>query len=291
MADQHRQQLKQAYQLLKQGQRERARSMVERVLKQDKSSADAWWLLANALDRDDLKIKSLKRVLSLKPGHARAQQMLDELQATDDDFDDFFDPQPTPTDSRSNPPDPYDKPKNDDFQLKKELPEVNDGSDTEMSNVVFFSSVGVILLVGGMILAAIAMPLLSGGSNTPEATVQSAIEAVRNLDVQRLQELTCKADRSEFDSDLSDFGMQGMTLDDALAEEDIELDLSDLGSEVVSVEDDRASVRLSGTVGISMDGFSMTFDMDELLAMSDVNMDDTLIPLVYEEGEWRICSQ
>ena len=135
------------------------------------------------------------------------------------------------------------------------------------------------------------MPLLRGGGNTPEGTVQAAIEAVRDLDVQRLQELTCKADRDEFDSDLSDFGMQGMTLEEALAEEDIELDLSGLGSEVVSIEGDRASVRLSGTVGISTQGFSMTFDMDELLAMTDTNQDDTLIPLVREEGEWRICSQ
>ncbi len=286
MADQQ-QQLKQAYQLLKQGQRERARSMVEVVLRQDKSNADAWWLLANALDRDDLKIKSLERVLSLKPGHARAQQMLDELQATDDDTDDFFDSQPATVDNR----DPYNKQKNDEIKLKKALPDVDDGSATEMSNVVFYSSVGVILLVGGMILTALVLPLLSGGGNSPEATVQAVIEAVRNLDIQRLEELTCEADRSEFDSDFSGFGMQGMTLDDMLAEEDIALDLSDLGSEVVSVDGDRASVRLSGSVGISSQGFSMTFDMDELLAMSDANIDDTLIPLVREDGEWRICSQ
>jgi tetratricopeptide (TPR) repeat protein len=290
MSDQHREQLKRAYQLMKQGERPQAAKIIQRVLQQDKSNADAWWLLANALERDDLKIKSLKRVLSLRPDDTRARKMLDDLQSTDDDgFDDFFD---TPSSSSGQPAQqPPEKPKNDDFKLKKELPEVAADNDNEMSNVVFFGSVAVIVVIGGLLLAALALPILNDlGGNSPQDTVNEAIEAVRNLDVQRLEELTCEAERSQFNSELDAFGMQGMTLDEALAEEDIELDLSQLDSEVVSVDGDRAQVRLTGSVSISAQGISMTFDMEELMNQAEIDADDALIPLVREDGEWRLCT-
>ena len=49
------------------------------LVRADPLSADAWWLLANAVENRDQKLRALDRVLKLRPGDEAAQKMLDRL--------------------------------------------------------------------------------------------------------------------------------------------------------------------------------------------------------------------
>ena len=90
--------LKQAYDLIKAGDKESAVQLLLPVLKADENNASAWWLMANALtDPQDIR-EALENVLRLHPEHAQAQKKLDKLNAMypppkpqNDDFDFDFD--------------------------------------------------------------------------------------------------------------------------------------------------------------------------------------------------------
>ena len=81
MSDPTRQQLQQAYQLIKTGQREQAGVILIAILKQDRDNADAWWLLANASNEPDKARQALENVLRIRPDDVRARQRLDKLDA------------------------------------------------------------------------------------------------------------------------------------------------------------------------------------------------------------------
>jgi hypothetical protein len=85
-----RDQLLEAYQLIKDGQRIKAESILSLILDADQNNADAWWLMANAVKAPDERREALTHVLRLRPDHAKAQQMLADLNARDmPDLDDL----------------------------------------------------------------------------------------------------------------------------------------------------------------------------------------------------------
>ncbi len=95
-------QLKQAFELIKAGNKSAAVDLLLPILKVDKDNADAWWLMANALSEPDDIREALETVLRLRPDNDRARQMLTKLNqkyppkpanddfAFDDDDNDLF---------------------------------------------------------------------------------------------------------------------------------------------------------------------------------------------------------
>jgi hypothetical protein len=81
MSDDTRHQLQAAYQHLKTGDQAAAVTTLRPILRADPTNADAWWLLANALDDPEKQRKALRRALDLRPDHAKAEQMLADLDA------------------------------------------------------------------------------------------------------------------------------------------------------------------------------------------------------------------
>lgn len=79
-----RDQLLEAYQLIKDGQRIKAESILSLVLDADPDNADGWWLMANAVKAPDEQREALSHVLRLRPDHAKARKMLDDLDGRDD---------------------------------------------------------------------------------------------------------------------------------------------------------------------------------------------------------------
>jgi hypothetical protein len=75
------QQLKQAIELIKSGDRAKAVTIISTVLKTDKSNVNAWYLLANALTDKDKQIKALENALKIQPSNTRASTMLAKLRA------------------------------------------------------------------------------------------------------------------------------------------------------------------------------------------------------------------
>jgi hypothetical protein len=87
-SDSTRQQLQQAYDLIRTNRKSEAQALLMPILKADEDNANAWWLLANALT-DPAEIReALENVLRLRPGDAKAQKMLSDLNARSpaDDF-------------------------------------------------------------------------------------------------------------------------------------------------------------------------------------------------------------
>ena len=81
MPDSTQDQLRQAYELIKAHQRQQAIDLLLPILKADENNANAWWLLANAVEKPGDAREALQNVLRLRPDHDKAQQMLDKLNA------------------------------------------------------------------------------------------------------------------------------------------------------------------------------------------------------------------
>ncbi len=80
--------LKQAYQLIRDGNKADAIKLLTPLLKADRDNKNGWWLLANATSKPEQVEYALKNVLRIDPHHAQAQAKLDQLQA--DTAADFF---------------------------------------------------------------------------------------------------------------------------------------------------------------------------------------------------------
>ncbi|PJF30802.1 MAG: hypothetical protein CUN51_06355 [Candidatus Thermofonsia Clade 1 bacterium] len=113
MANEVRNQLKQAYAYIQQERLDQALTILRRVLSNAPDNADAWWLMANAVSEPADAANALNNVLRLRPDHAEAQQAYQQLiaeypefapsQATEPAFDmsdfnidDLLDRSPTP---------------------------------------------------------------------------------------------------------------------------------------------------------------------------------------------------
>jgi tetratricopeptide (TPR) repeat protein len=79
MSDPTRQQLQQAYELIKGKQRQQALEILLPILQADENNVNAWWLLANAVTEPNDAREALENVLRLRPDHANARKMLDDL--------------------------------------------------------------------------------------------------------------------------------------------------------------------------------------------------------------------
>ncbi len=72
-------QLRQAYQLLKEGKKSAAVEILRPICQTEPDNADAWWLLANALTEPRQIQKALQNLLLINPFHEQAQVKLDAL--------------------------------------------------------------------------------------------------------------------------------------------------------------------------------------------------------------------
>ena len=72
--------LQHAEQILRQGRVHEARQLLVAFLRRAPDSAQAWWLLSQAVADGKQQMDCLKRVLRLDPGHAAAKTRLQEIQ-------------------------------------------------------------------------------------------------------------------------------------------------------------------------------------------------------------------
>ncbi len=72
-----------AYRLIRDGRHVDAQQLLLPIVRDDPSNADAWWLLANALQNGSKAEYALQQVLSLRPDDERARKMLERLRVND----------------------------------------------------------------------------------------------------------------------------------------------------------------------------------------------------------------
>lgn len=70
------QELREAFELMKAGDKREAGNIVQAALKKDKENPNAWWMMANILEDEDKIIRCLENVLKFKPDHKGALAMM-----------------------------------------------------------------------------------------------------------------------------------------------------------------------------------------------------------------------
>ncbi len=122
--------LQQAVDAAKNGNRAEAIKLTKDYIRQTPKDARGWWALTKFTDDPEVQRECLKRVLKLKPDHAQAQQMLDDLETTSASFDFSFNDSSTPQSSQTPSFDFGDE--DDDLSSSFE-PEINYFSDVDSS--------------------------------------------------------------------------------------------------------------------------------------------------------------
>src|SRR5581483_5906330 len=99
MTDATRSQLEQAYRLIQQDDLDRAIAILKPIVAAEPDNADAWWLMAHAVSEPQDAREPLENVLRLRPDHAEARQLLNELEqeASLDTFGDTPEPPSAPS--------------------------------------------------------------------------------------------------------------------------------------------------------------------------------------------------
>jgi hypothetical protein len=73
------QQLQQAFQLIKAGNKTEAARILVPIVRSEPNNADAWWLLSNAVTNVEQQRRALEKVLSLRPDDDRARRKLAQV--------------------------------------------------------------------------------------------------------------------------------------------------------------------------------------------------------------------
>ena len=71
--------LSQAKELLRAGQKQDARNLLDKYLQQNPLSEEGWWLMSFAVANQDQQIQCLKKILQINPDRQKVRKKLDEL--------------------------------------------------------------------------------------------------------------------------------------------------------------------------------------------------------------------
>ncbi len=110
----------------------------------------------------------------------------------------------------------------------------------------------------------------SAGGGSPDQAAKQWFEALAKGDENGLKDLTCAAQQD------SATGLTGLL---AGLGEEMELDVSDLSFETTEQSRDTASVQVTGKMKMSLLGQEQEEEADEA------------VPMVKEDGKWKVCNQ
>jgi hypothetical protein len=195
------QQLREAFELMKQGEKNQAMMLVRGILRQDRENVDAWWLMANLLEDEDKILKCLNQILELNPNHQGARKKLTTLR-------------PDLAQSLAPADDPAKKKKDDIYwdKLNSPPPKQKSGSSLTMGILgllgmrfafrivllVIFLGIGAVAAIFNSVNTQLTLPDDNG--NTPQIVVKEFMVALWLEDVDTLYRLSCPEYYGEVDS-------------------------------------------------------------------------------------------
>ena len=273
--------LREAYQLMKAGERQQAYKLVMRVIKQDKQNDKAWWMVANLVEDEAKQRKALENVLHLNPEHTGAQALLDKLNGVD---------------AKSTQEIAVDWSKLDARQ-KKGFRNRQVGEDR--FSILNLFALGLLVVAAGFIytfLPEIALALNLGFTpeieTPPEMVIVQFFDDYLNGDFDAMRAATC--------SEMTDGVENAISLyTTALQEQDIsaesyfrqtDYDVSNLESSLLKAAFNRAMVNVKGTVTLNIPEFGVTETIDVEQASPIKIADGLIFTLHAEDGAWRVCS-
>lgn len=120
------------------------------------------------------------------------------------------------------------------------------------------------------ILLIVLIAACGNEGSPPDQAAKQWFEALANGDANGLQDLTCAAQQD------SATGLTGLL---AGLGEEIELDVSGLSFKTIEQGKDTASVQVTGKIQMFLLGQKQEEEIDEA------------VPVVKEDGKWRVCNQ
>lgn len=264
MAD-TKEQLQQAFALMKRGNRQEAIAIVQSVLKQDRANANAWWLLANLLDDEERKVKALERVLAIEPKHKGANAMMAKIGHGVD----LGTPEGGVTQEK---------------MTKTKFKEKEDDPDMALPLSIRIAFGVLILFVLGLVAIFGIMPILQGAG--PDRVANNYLQAFGDQDYDRMRELTCEKDLPLVD--LLEQRFTSMT-QQVPESEAISFGVSELTTELIGEEDGIAYVKVGGVLNISAgEAMEISLDFDQLFATTGLPEAEANMRLIQESG-WKVC--
>lgn len=121
----------------------------------------------------------------------------------------------------------------------------------------------------------------SGSGDDPVSTVQYAFEQAMTMNMDGLVEVSCEQMRDEIEASREEIRlmlemMEGLGIN----LKDIEYDMSDMQWDLVEESDEKAVVRMHGTMTMYAPGLG-----------EETQEQDEEVILVKEGGRWKVCSQ
>jgi hypothetical protein len=292
--------LRQAFELMKQGNKSEAIVVVRGVLQDDMTNVNAWLLMANLLDDERKKRKALERVLAINSEHPGALKMMRNLDGGG-----------VATEAGRAPASPDNSTRVDKAQS------VNDGltpkakydwSKLEQRERVGFeptNNIGslrnsfggrLVIRLALLIIFAVLSPVfyflrdriptgeIVGAPPAEVALIQ--LSAAFNGDLDTMRSLTCTSLQDEWEaiyndlqSDADRYGISGF-----------QFDVSNIQATVTEQTARRTVVELTGELGVSADGEKVTINIEELLLSEGSNEDSNTMVLIVQNNQWVVCS-
>lgn len=257
-----REKLKEAFELIQQGEKNQAQMIVRGVLREDSQNADAWWLMANLLDEEDKVIKALDKVLELNPNHGGARKKLASMR---------------PELARNFAPMTVDKVK----------PAQAGGRANGCLQALAMRVIGFIIilaLAGAYGFWTEGLPRMQqddANGQTPADVVLAYTIAGWYEDIPTLRALSCDAMQYRVDEVEQQIAELGELASDYKA------DTSNVTTEVVRLKLNEATVALHGSVYLSSDGETYDYNYDQ--DAREQNVDWIWEHLKRIDGVWLIC--
>jgi|GEM_PF-2223026 len=285
-------QLRQAFALLKQGEKRQATQIVQDVIKQDRSNVSAWWLLANVLDDPTRKQKALEKVLSLDANHSRAQQMLASLKSNGTNGNPApattqpnAPSKPSSTDGKSDVELEFDWRKLDERDAKKkERPETSSDNAVKIATYLMVIFPVVIALGLGIF---IGVPAYRNNQTAGEikAVMTDFLNAMIAGDFETAETYVCQGYRSDSEHYFA------LDIDDEIYE-DYTADFSELEITVSDFTSETATANLVGDVSlIPTEGEQQLTSVDVIMGSEGFAYGTTSFRFFLENDQWLICDR
>lgn len=270
------QQLREAFELMKQGEKNQAMMIVRGILRENRQNVDAWWLMANLLEDEDKILKCLNQILELNPEHRGARKKLESLRP---DLAENL----APLDDEKMKKNQYDWSK----LVAREVPTQQNTGRSFILRMVSIVVVITIFTVGPLLFSAIKdnIPVNVEGPS-PVEVAQTQLTAAFNGDLDTALSLTCDSLKDEWRKMSNQLQSQAASV--GLSK--FEFDFSKTVFEVTEQKPQRTIIHLSGEVIIRAGGQENSFTYDDLMKMGDAPNADPNVILIVSNNHWVVCS-
>lgn len=265
------QQLREAFELMKKGEKEQAMMIVRSVLREDRQNVDAWWLMANLLEDEEKVLNCLNQILELSPEHRGARKMLASLRP---DFAENLSPTANPVKKIKGD---IDKSKLNEHQGKDLI---------RLIIVTLGLIIGAAIVIDFITIPFYAsyheQPVVLGGPS-PEEVVIIQFTAALNDDVMTMREYTCDRLESRWENLI--LRIHASMISSGINPMDVIFDMSELNVKELSHDRDSVVVDVTGDVIIRVNGVERRVNILDISKIEQARVNLTI-----SNGHWVVCS-